>query len=68
MSYDTMLDPKNTQGKALITDLVNNLRQISYGVADLARSLKLPGHLAIMGSESLDDPRAVLTPVPSESS
>lgn len=62
MSYDTMLNPQNKQGAAYISALVTALKQQSYGLADLARELKIPGHLTVLGSESLDSPQVVLKP------
>ena len=62
MSYDMMLSPENPKGNALIKNLVKALKEQSYGFTRLARDLAIPGHLQVLGSESLDNPKSVLEP------
>ena len=60
MSYDMMLDKANPTGKKILTDLVSSLIALSDQIKKSAEVLKL-NQLTIEGSDSLDNPKDVLS-------
>ncbi|MCY4444401.1 MAG: peptidase [Proteobacteria bacterium] len=59
--YDSMLDPKNKPHQKFITDSIASLKALTTGWNKLSKVMGIR-HLEVEGSDSLDDPKKVLSP------
>ena len=57
--YDMLLKPGNKEGEKTLTGLVNALSAQTRGIEEVVAALKVE-KIAIEGSDSLDNPEAVM--------